>query len=61
MPGGVVLFVELLLDKGGDVLFNVELLEGLSANVDSVLLHVLGHVCVFHNCFAVCHLKTLLL
>ena len=61
VPGGVVLLVELLLDEGGDVLFDVELLEGLSANVDSVLLHVLGHVCVLNNCFAVCHLKTLLL
>ena len=29
MPGGVVLFVELLLDEGGDVLLDVVLLESL--------------------------------
>ena len=29
MPGRVVLLVELLLDEGGNVLFNVELLKSL--------------------------------
>ena len=57
MPGGVVLLVEFLLDEGGDVLLDVELLESLGANVNSVLLHVFGHVGVFNNCFAVCHLN----
>lgn len=57
VPCGVVLFVEFFLDEGGDVLFDVELLEGLGANVNSVLLHVLGHVCVLNNCFAVGHLN----
>ena len=57
VPCGVVLFVEFFLDEGGDVLFDVELLEGLGADVDSVLLHVLGHVGVFNNCFAVGHLN----
>ena len=57
VPRGVVFLVEFLLDEGGDVLLDVELFEGLGANVDSVLLHVLGHVCVFNNCLAVCHLK----
>ena len=60
MPGGVVLLVEFLLDEGGDVLLNVELLEGLGGNVDSVLLHVLGHVCVLNNCLSVCHSDLLL-
>jgi hypothetical protein len=55
MPGRVVLFVELFLDESGDVLLNVELLEGLSGDVDSVLLHIFGHVSVLHNSFAVCH------
>ena len=56
MPGGVVLLIELLLDKGSDVLLDVELLKCLGGDVDSILLHVLGHVSVFNNCFAVCHL-----
>ena len=60
MPGRVVLLVEFLLDEGGDVLLNVELLEGLGGNVDSVLLHVLGHVCVLNNCLSVCHSDLLL-
>ena len=37
VPGRVVLFVELLLDEGGDVLLDVVLFEGLSSAVDSVL------------------------
>ena len=60
MPGWVVLLVEFLLDEGGDVLLNVELLEGLGGNVNSVLLHVLGHVCVLNNCLSVCHSDLLL-
>ena len=55
MPGGVVLLVELLLDESGDVLLNVEALEGLGRDVDSILLHVLGHVSVLDNSFAVSH------
>ena len=56
MPCGVVLLVELLLDEGGDVLLDVELLEGLGGDINSVLLHVLGHICVLNNCLSVCHL-----
>ena len=55
MPGGVVLLVEFLLDESGNILLNVELLESLSGDVDSVLLHIFGHVCVLHNGLAVCH------
>ena len=55
VPGWVVLLVELLLDESGDVLLNVELLECLSRDIDSVLLHIFGHVGVLHNGFAVCH------
>ena len=60
MPGGVVLLVEFFLDESGDILLNVELLECLSGDVDSVLLHIFGHVSVFHNGFAVCHFTFLL-
>ena len=56
MPGGVVLLIELLLDESSNILFDVELLQGLGSNVDRVLLHIFGHVCVFDNCFPVCHL-----
>ena len=59
MPGGVVLLVEFLLDEGSDVLFNVELFESLGADVDSILLHVFGHVRIFNNCLAICHTFTL--
>merc|ERR1711862_299263 len=40
VPRGVVLLVELLLDEGRDIFFDVVLLEGLSRTVDGVLLHV---------------------
>jgi hypothetical protein len=56
MPGGVVLLVEFLLDESCNILLNVELLEGLGGDVDSVLLHIFGHVCVLHNGLAVCHI-----
>ena len=51
VPGGVVLLVELLFDKGGDVLFDVELLEGHVGAIDGVLLHLLVHVSVLDHCF----------
>ena len=57
MPGGVVLLVEFLLDESGNILLDVELLEGLGGDVDSVLLHIFGHVCVLHNGLAVCHIN----
>ena len=57
MPGWVVLLVKLFLDESRDVLLDIELFEGLSRNVDCVLLHVLRHVSVLYNCFAVCHLQ----
>lgn len=40
MPCGVVFLVELLLDKCGNILLNVELLESLGGDVNSILLHV---------------------
>ena len=55
VPRRVVLFVELLLDEGSNVLLDVELLESLGGDINRVLLHIFRHVCVLHNGFAVCH------
>ena len=44
MPRGVVFLVELLLDICRDILLNVVLLQCLGSAIDSVLLHVLGHL-----------------
>ncbi len=41
VPGGVLLLFEVLLDEGSDVLFDLNFFEGLVADVDGVLLHVL--------------------
>ena len=42
-------FVKLLLDECRDVLLDVVLLESLRGAVDSVLLHVLGHVSILDH------------
>ena len=55
MPGWVVLLVELLLDEGGDILLDVELLEGLGGDIDSILLHVLGHISVLDDSLSISH------
>jgi len=53
MPRGVVLFVKLLLDKRSNVLFNVVLFERLGSAVDGVLLHLLRHIGILYNSFAI--------
>ena len=55
VPGGVVFLVEFLLDESGNVLFDVELLEGLGGDIYCVLLHVLRHICIFDNCLSIRH------
>ncbi len=56
VPCGVVLLVELLLDESSDVLLDVELLESLGSNIDSILLHVLRHICVLNDCLSIRHI-----
>ena len=55
MPGWVVLLVELLLDEGSDILLDVELLESLGRDIDSILLHVLRHVSILDNSLSIRH------
>lgn len=55
VPGGRVFFVELLLDECRDVLFNVVLLKSLGGDVNSILLHLFGHVGILDHCLAVRH------
>ena len=54
VPSGVVLLVELFFNVGGDVLFDVEFFEGDVGAVDSVLLHLFVHVCMFNHGFFLC-------
>jgi len=58
VPCRIVFLVELLLDIGGNVLFNVVLFERLGGTVDSILLHVLRHVGILDNRLSVRHLGT---
>ena len=55
MPGGVVLLVELLLDERSDILLDVELLESLGRDIDSILLHVLRHISILNNSLSIRH------
>ena len=57
VPGGRVLFVELLLDESRDVLLDVELLQSLGSAINGILLHVLGHVSILDNSLALSHGK----
>jgi len=57
VPGGVVLFVKLLLDVGRNVLLNVVLFQSLGGAIDGVLLHLLRHVGVLDHGFPVRHLE----
>ena len=55
MPSWVVLLVEFLLDEGSDILLDVELLESLGGDIDSILLHILGHISVFNDSLSISH------
>merc|ERR1712038_1946175 len=50
VPRRVVLFVEFLLDVSSYIFLYIELLHGLSGALDSILLHIFGHVCILDYC-----------
>ena len=52
MPGRSVLFVRLLFDVGGDVLFQSVLFHRSNGRVDDVGLHSVHHVRVFDRCLS---------
>jgi len=56
VPRRVVFLIELLLDIRGDILLYIVLFDRLRRTVDGILLHVLAHVGVLDDGFAVGHL-----
>lgn len=52
MPGGSILPVEGLLNLGGDVLLNGELVHGLLGAIHSSLLHTFRHIGILDDGFA---------
>lgn len=49
MPGGVILFVKLLLDVSGNVFFNIVLIKSLQCRIDGIVLHLFAHVGILHD------------
>jgi hypothetical protein len=55
MPCRAVPSIELLLDLGGDVFFDVVLFKGSGSDVDGFLLHFIAHVDVLYDGFGAGH------
>jgi len=55
MPCWVVFLVKLFLDVRGNILFDVELLEGLGSGFDGIALHVLRHVSILDDGLTLSH------
>lgn len=49
VPCCTILSVKLLLQEGSNVLFDRELFKGPDSTLNSLLLHLLGHVCIFNR------------
>jgi hypothetical protein len=54
MPGGVVFLVELLLDVGGNIFFDIEFFQCNIGAIDGVLLHLFVHISMLNNCLSLC-------
>lgn len=54
MPGGVVFLVKLFLDVGGDILLDVELLQGNISAINGILLHLLVHIGMLDDGLPLC-------
>lgn len=58
MPGRIIFLVKFLLDIGSNIFLYVILLHSLCGAVNSILLHVLRHVCILDYCLPVRHRDT---
>lgn len=58
MPSRVVFLVKFFFDVSCYVLLDVVFFEGLRPTVDSILLHLLGHVSIFNNRLPISHLAS---
>ena len=54
VPGWVVFLVELLLDVGRNIFFDVEFFQRNVCAINRVLLHLLVHISVLDNCLSLC-------
>lgn len=55
VPGRMVFLVKLLLHISGNILLNVETFHSLNGTINSVLLHIFGHIGVLDSNLSVSH------
>ena len=57
VPRGVVLLIELFLDVGGNIFFDIKSLHGLIRTVNRILLHFFRHISILDDRLPFCHLN----